>query len=247
MIPPEDTPDMMAAELALDLLEGDARAAAVRRMLAEPGFARDVDRWRAHFATLFAAVPEVAPPADGLARLERALADPAPTPVIAANEAAVRAVRLWQGISAVALAIAASLLLVITLRPGAPPPGPVTTTPQVAVNRPAAVLIAQIAPVKEGGTIGAVFDPATGTLRVAPAIVSDAQHSAELWVIGGDGTPHSLGLLSREHTISVALKPDNRARIAAGATLAISIEPIGGAPGGKPTGPVVATGALALV
>ena len=42
-------PDVAAAELALGLLDGEERAAALRRMLAEPGFAREVERWRDAF------------------------------------------------------------------------------------------------------------------------------------------------------------------------------------------------------
>ena len=49
--------DVAAAELALGVLDGEERAAALRRMLAEPDFARDVERWRDHFAVMFAGSP----------------------------------------------------------------------------------------------------------------------------------------------------------------------------------------------
>ena len=37
--------DVAAAELALGLLEGEERGAALRRVLAEPGFAAQVEWW----------------------------------------------------------------------------------------------------------------------------------------------------------------------------------------------------------
>ena len=58
-------PDTDAAELALGVLDGAERAGALRRMIGEPDFAREVERWRDHFALLFAGVAEVRAP-DGL-------------------------------------------------------------------------------------------------------------------------------------------------------------------------------------
>ena len=66
-------------------------------------------------------------------------------------------------------------------------------------------------------------------------------------MIAGDGVPHSLGLLRISGSSSLAVNPGNRARLAPGATLAVSLEPIGGSPTGLPTGPVVAKGALSRV
>ena len=48
-----------AAELALGVLDGEEKAAAMRRVLAEPEFAREVERWRTHFAEMFAEVDAV--------------------------------------------------------------------------------------------------------------------------------------------------------------------------------------------
>lgn len=234
---------MTAAELALGLLEGEERAAALRRTLADPEFAAEVEAWRAHFGLLFAAVPDVAAPADGFPRIERALSPVA----TAANDDGP--VRLWRGI-AVASSIAATLLLalVVTSRPAAVPGA---QAPQIAQTVPAStprpLLVAQIAPVENGAPVAAVFDPATGNLRVGAAALVDADHSPELWVIPAGGTPYSLGVLHSTQPTAVAISSADRKRFAAGATLAVTIEPVGGSPSGKPTGAVVAQGALTLV
>ena len=235
----DDLPEgeSMAAEFALGLLEGEDRAQAMRRLLAEPDFAAEVARWRAHFGIMFDAWPDAAAPADGLARLERALQPP----VVAANDDRPSP-RLWQAIAAVSSLIAASLVVVIALRPDAVPPPPV----QIAA-KPAPVLVAAIVPVKEGVPIGAVYDPASGALRVAAARLVDDAHSAELWVIAKDGIPHSLGLIAAAAPSESVVAVPVRRGLSPGSTLAISVEPVGGAPGGKPTGAVIATGALVLI
>lgn len=242
-LPPDDPetggpeaggPETMAAEFALGVLEGAERAAAMRLMLSDRGFAASVERWRAHFEGLFEIWPEMAPPANGLARIEQALRP-------AANDTAPT-LGLWQTIAGIASLVAASLIVMIAVRPGeAPVPAPV----QVAARHP--VLVAAIEPVKEGDAVAALYDPASGDLRVAAAALGDTGHSAELWVIAKDGVPHSLGLLAAKNSTSSIIAAPQRQRLNAGSTLAVTIEPLGGAPGGKPTGPVVATGALVLI
>jgi len=63
----------------------------------------------------------------------------------------------------------------------------------------------------------------------------------ELWALRRDGTTRSLGLLEgRTPRVSI-IRPLSDA-----AKLAVSIEPVGGSPEDKPTGPVVYTGALII-
>ena len=236
----DDAPDMAAAELALGLLEGEERAHALRRMLAEHGFAQEVERWRKHLAPLFDLWPAMPPPTNMLRRIEQSIDGPVATPV-----AAEPAPRRWfwpvtAGLTSVA---AAALLAVVVLRP-IPIPSP---APRPAAPAPAAVLIASIDPVKAGTPVTAVYDPNSATVRITAAAFADTSRSAELWVIAGDGVPHSLGLLRNSGNSSLAVNPGNRARLAPGATLAVSLEPIGGSPTGLPTGPVVAKGALSRV
>ena len=245
-----ETP-MTAAELVLGLLEGDERAAALRRTLTDPHFAAEVESWRDHFGVLFDAVPEIAAPEGGLARIEASIdakSNRLPGPALcAANDDGP--VRFWRAL-AVASSIAATFLLAITLfAPARVAPG--TNGPQIAragsPSLPGALLVAQIQPVKGTAPVAAVFDPATGSLRVSAAALVDARHSPELWVIPAGGTPHSLGVLHARQPTAVAIRTDDRARFAAGGTLAVTIEPIGGSPSGKPTGAVIAQGALTLI
>lgn len=229
------TPDdqILAAELALDVLDGDERQAAVARVAADPAFAQEVDWWRTQLGGLLAEYGEAAPHDLVGARIAQTLEQRHP-PVVAP-----RRVRWpWFAGGAAVGALAASLAaLLLTPTPTVLPPAP-STRP---VSRPA-LLAAAVAPA--AGTTGAalpvVVDPAGQFLRVAIPPTIPAEHAAELWRIGADGVPRSLGILratgATQLRVTVSLHP--------GDTLAISIEPPGGSPKAGPTGPVVATGKL---
>lgn len=73
--------------------------------------------------------------------------------------------------------------------------------------------------------------------RVA-GLQAEAGKDYELWIIEGDKPPVSLGVIEAETYTIAAPKAE------AGFLLAITLEPKGGAPEGKPTGPIVAAGAL---
>lgn len=227
----DEEPEVAAAELALGVLDGDERAAALRRQLAEPGFAAEVAWWREELGALFDAVPALAPPTGLFDRVERSLHTPA---------APTRASRLWPSIAGLTSLAAAAMLALVVLRPEPVPVAPPTPA------RPAALLAAAITPTEAGEPLSAVYDAQAGTLRLSAARLATPGRSAELWVIGGDGVPHSLGLLREGTATALAVAPANRARLAATAVLAVTVEPLGGSPTGGPTGPIVAKGALAL-
>jgi anti-sigma-K factor RskA len=68
----------------------------------------------------------------------------------------------------------------------------------------------------------------------------------EVWLVSPDGTRRSLGVLPSERpgtTVALAL-PHETAEALAKASLAVSLEPKGGSMTGRPTGPVLFTGAL---
>lgn len=226
-VAPDDS--VTAAELALGLLEGEERSAALRRVLADPEFAAEVDRWRAHFTVLFSEYPSVEPPE----WIEQRLAamgggDP----------------RRWRWATGVASLLAAGLALALVLRPAdVAPPSPPRPLP-AAVTYAAAMAPADAT---DGKPFAALFDAGRGQVRVPAAITVPADRVAQLWRIGPDGVPRSLGLLSGAGTTALRLSPADRAALAAGATLAISIEPLGGSPKPVPTGPVVATGAVTRI
>jgi anti-sigma-K factor RskA len=214
--------EVTAAELALGILDGSERAAALRRVIAEPKFAREVETWRTHFGAMFAEWPDQAPPPNLLKRIEQSL------------EPERRSAGYWPAIATALTLIAASLLLTIVLRPVAAPPG----VPG------AASLVASLDPVGKGVALPAFYNPANGELRILTGVAVPAGRAAELWMIGQDGVPRSLGLLNAGGRSVVRIASPVRGLLRPGLKLAISSEPTGGSPTGLPTGPIVASGAL---
>lgn len=220
---PDD--DLLAAELAFELLDGADRAAASRREAAEGAFAALVDRWRAR-ATGLLAGEDVTPPA----WLWRSIA--ASLPANDTGEA-----RRWRVATGVAAA-AALVLGVVALRPAAPPR--VVTIPRAV---PAMPMIAILAGPTSRAMVSVVVDRATKHLSVVAYRLSVPGRSAELWVIA-DGTPRALGLVDPAELRRLSPPPGIASTITPGATLAVSVEPVGGSPTGKPTGPVILTGQI---
>jgi len=133
--------------------------------------------------------------------------------------------------------VAAALALFIAVRPAPPVPvAPPTVPPMVAA------MSAEGSPLR----LVATWDPARRSLVVAAAtaVGDPGPHSHELWVIPADGKPHSLGVMPGNGKMHGELTPEQAQLLQAGATMAVSVEPLGGSKSGLPTGPVVAAGKL---
>jgi anti-sigma-K factor RskA len=127
--------------------------------------------------------------------------------------------RLWGGAAVASVALVAYLALT--------PPAP-----QLAATLAADQGSLQYAAVVRQGRL---------TVMLVAGKPADMGHSHELWIIAGNDPPVSLGVIpAGGETISLP-------SAAAGAVLAVTLEPPGGSPTGKPTGPIVAKGALVKV
>lgn len=224
--------DALAAELALGLLDGEERAAALRSLMASPDFTPDIiDAWHKRLAPFYENYAPVPPPAALWAGIEARI----PGPVAASDELAQR-LHLWRGGAIAASAIAAALALVLLLRPtpiGAPPA--------------AQVAVAQMASVPDGPTILARFDPTRNQLVLRPSGVKVGALAPELWIIPADGKPRSLGLIPAETDSQISVDPANRTFMVEGATLAVTMEPAGGAPHEAPSSAPIAAGKISLI
>jgi anti-sigma-K factor RskA len=218
-------PDVAAAELALGLLEGEERALALRRMLSDPAFAREVERWRTEFGALFAHIPEVSPRPHVGERVIARLDGPA-----------TARPGYWRPLAIASSLAAASLLGLLVVRPDpvAPPP--------VVASAPAPMVAAfMVEGIKT--PLVATYDSAHGRLSMPGPMPIPAGKSAQLWAIVGTGAPQPLGLF-HEAGDRVEAEARSPTPMKPGTTLAISLEPIGGSPTGLPTGPVVASATL---
>ena len=228
-------PDTAAAELALGVLDGEERAAALRRLVAEPDFAREVEQWRNHFALLFAGVAESPAPEGVWRRVENQIGECAVVTMPTRREG-----NMWKP-AALAASIAALVMTAVAFRPVEAPP-----VQQLPIA-PTAQLVAAMALTDKSAPQPAFYDAASGTVKMPGPMPIPKGRAAQLWAIEGDHAPQPLGTFREAAPGVYVADAKMGAAIAAGATLAISIEPIGGSPTGAPTGPVIASGVLAKV
>lgn len=209
--------DLLAAEYVLGVLDLAERGPAEARLRRDPEFARRVADWENRLGGLneeFAPAP--AP--DLLPALEARLF----------AKAAPRRRRGWfGGLLGMATAAALALAAFVVFVPPAVPPAPdYTATLSATATGPLRF---------EASIMGQSL-----TITRAAGTAAEPGRVHELWLIAGDAAPLSLGLIEGE-ALTVAL-PDQP--LAPGLVLAITLEPAGGGPGGKPSGPVIASGVL---
>jgi anti-sigma-K factor RskA len=228
-------PRELAAEFALGVLEGDELKRARALASSDAEFRDEVARWSGRLAPLLDEVESVTPP-DGIwGQIEKRLGrGPANDNVVTLQ----RRVGRWRAIAGAAMALAASLAIVLLVQPRTGVP----TAPPVAVSSP---LVAMVGDQKEMMLV-ASWDPMSRhlVLAVAGDMPADPRHSHELWVIPADGKPRSLGVMADARQTHMRLAEALAELMREGATVAISVEPRGGSPTGAPTGPVLASGAL---
>jgi len=222
---PGEDGDMTAAEHALGVLEGAERQAAEHRLAADPHYARDVGAWETRLTGLIDEVRAEPPPTGLWAQIVRRLEGGGAVVELRLR----RSLALWRGGALAAMAVAATLAVVVVM----PHPQPAA----------APVLTARLTGTKGPTVFVAVFNPNQHEIMLMPATVTASpDRSPELWLIPVGGKPISLGVAAFQR--AVKLSPDARIQGFGSGTLAISIEPKGGSPTGQPTGPVVATGQL---
>ena len=235
--------DALAGELALGVLEGEERVAALRLMLADRDFAARVDRWRSDTSGLFDAVDSVPPPPgvwpqiasaiekDAIERDAAGSIRPARTIAPAAKPGA------WRGIALASMAAAAALAGVLVFQGGGAP-SPVA---------PRQVAVAQLTGSIAGLRIAAHYDPATAQLRVRATGMPYTPTAPELWIVPADGIPRSLGQIARDGETLVVVGTRQRGWLTTGGALALSMEPPATAPHRTPSAPMVATGPIDLI
>jgi anti-sigma-K factor RskA len=239
-IRPDQERDLLAAEYALGLLEGEAARGAKALLLSDTDFAAAVEDWELWLAPLADEAEAADPSSDVWARIERALAAAGngDGSVVALR----RKLRVWRGWAAGMTAVAASLALVLVARaPQEAPP---------RVERPAAapVFVASLSSETSETSLAVAYEGARSSLLVTPSrLAGAAGHDHELWIIPPGGQPVSLGLVRPGAPQRLAVPREMAPHFRNRASVALSVEPAGGSPTGQPTGPVIAAGELTSI
>lgn len=225
---PEDR-DRLAAEHVLGTLDAGEAAAAERLEAQDAAFAAAVSSWRARFAEFDATTP-AEPVPDGLwRRIERDLAvAPAPERRPARLSVLWRSLAFWRttGLATAVATLALAIGLGVLWQQRAATPVFVAILVTDA-NRPAAVVNAF----------------ADGRTELVPldAIAVPPDRALEIWTLWDRARgPVSVGLIDQAR--SVRLRVEDLPRTRPDQLFEITLEPRGGSPIGRPTGPILMKG-----
>lgn len=234
-VSPDD--DLAAAEFALGTLDPGERATLAARRLRERELDEAIRAWEERLSPLAEAAPPIEPPHDYLpaieARLRSAPSAPGAAPADGVVAALQRRLSWWRAAAVGAGSLAAMLAIGIVTR----------ETPRQASPREFVAVLQKSA---DSPAFIASINLDAGELTVRPvAAPPQPDRSYELWIIESKlGAPRSLGVLNvGEVTRSPKLAAYDRAAVE-DATYAVTVEPLGGSPNGKPSGPPVFVGKL---
>lgn len=224
--------DLLAAEHALGLLEGERLLEARGLAASDAEFARAVEAWNERLAPLLDEAGEHVPRAELWEEIRSAISD---EKYRGSNVVELkRRINRWKGFTAAASAIAASLALVVAFDSLRPPPA-------------SPVMVAALMSSDKDMVLKAAWRPDSASLTVMPEAMPDEPGMAhELWIIPADGKPRSLGMIEGEGMKRMPVDPDMADMFEGAPMLALSLEPASVTPDNR-MGPMVASGRLEKV
>lgn len=186
--------------------------------------------WRQHFSGLDHEFEPAAPPNGAFGAIEKRLFGTGET---ARNWWA--SLSVWRGFAAVAVLLLVVAVGILSYDMATPPEGGDTFVASLQAENSSIRFLA-------------TYDARTHDVRLtATSGEAVPDRDLELWFIKGQDAPISLGVLPLATGLVVPIPPELVDDVDAGTVLAITLEPLGGAPGGIPSGPVVAAGELTRV
>lgn len=232
-IAPEDESRVLAAEYVLGVLSAEERRAVEARMAEQASFAREVAEWEERLGGMASYVTPATPPAQTWLRIQASLGE---------QLGAAAPVSIWQSVafwrsfsigSSVLAAACVAALLYVGMRPA-----------PIAPSRAPLLATLTGTQTKQPNFVAAIGSDGRSLTIVPAALLTADKRSMELWLIPQGGKPASLGLISAGQPVQLNLPPALLKQVGSGATLAVSLEPLGGSPTGQPTGEVIAHGSL---
>ena len=219
----------LAGEYVLGLLDAAGEAQISARVATDGDFAAEVEAWRQRLQPLLDGNDTPAP-----ANLWDAINNSLPQPT--GQDTGTGNVGFWKALTAISASAAILLGILLLQRPETP-----------AVPTPETPLIAALGSETGRASLTASYEANSGRMIVTPVSLDTGNLYPELWIIPADGTPHSLGIVGSSAATSITVPAPLRQHMGAGGTLAITPEPEGGGPGGKPSGPVIASGRITTI
>jgi len=215
-----DEREMAAGEYVLGTLDRDQRAEFEALLAVSPSLQHSVDRWREHLQLLNQQLEPVKPPPQLWSGIAIRLG---------LKTGLLQRLGFWRAFSGLATAAALALLVLILVpKESGMMPGEYV----FVINQPSG---------QTAWILNATLDGKMMIQTVSPDPMPDGK-GGELWMME-NGTPISLGMLPSQGEATMQL-PAKMLGLMKTADFAVSMEPSAGAPGGKPSGPVIDEGKL---
>lgn len=226
--------DALAGEYVLGTLDAGERAVAAARRLRELDLDAAILAWERRLGPLAESIASVAPPVGLLAGVEQRIEGMAQAPNLAASTGVAQVVRLesrvrtWRRLAVGASSLAACLVLAIGAREATRPPA----ASYVGVFVQDDVMPSFVLSVDFGAR----------TVTVKPVSAQPLpDRSYQLWIVHErlGGVPQSLGLIELDSSGVSRREVSFDQALLTTATFGVSVEPKGGSPTGRPTGPAL--------
>ena len=245
--PTRDDP-MIAAEMALGLLEGEELLAARGKLATDEEFAWRREWWDGWFAPLTDEVAGMEPSPQVWDAISAQVSGVSATASDSNVVDLQSRLRRWQWTAGLTSAAAAVMLAVLVFAPGT---GPVPTpgaseTPVLAAADP---LVAQVPIGDTGLRLDVTYVPESEQMLIgAIGLTADGVHDHELWLVPADGSAaQSLGVVAPGEVLAMEVPEDITRNLGDGVGLVLTREPIGGKPADQDAGPIVAEGTFTKV
>jgi anti-sigma-K factor RskA len=228
--------EIISGEYVLGILSEEDRKRVEARIASDPKFAMQVRRWQTNLADFNDEYRDVKPPAELFEKIEtRLFAADAPAAKPRLLRSIWNSVEVWRGLALAAIVLAIAIGVTDRFSFFGPP-------------QPDKPLVAELTGMDSPISLVATYDFGSGRLSISPAALKQEQpKSLEVWLIEIDGTTTSLGIMPDNGQGDILITAGMRRSFAEGKTIAITVEPLGGSPSGKPTGPVIALGKTRLL
>ena len=243
--PDADADDAMAADYVMGLLDDAEHAAAERRIETDDGFARAVSAWRERLADLDSTAEET-PPSPALWQRIADATKTAPIDSLPSARAALRGATIWDDIkfwrfAGIGGVLAALLFATIMV-------GALTTSRHLrndlialAQSKPVYVAVLVNDTTREAGAIVNAFSNGRVELIPLRPIEVPAGRTLQVWTLWDRAVgPKSIGLTGQSRTLQLNL--ESLPETVQNQLFEITLEPEGGSPIGRPTGPILFKG-----
>jgi anti-sigma-K factor RskA len=225
--PSGDLAHALAAEYVLGTLRGRARQRFESWVAEDSALARVVAAWEAGLVPMAERLPGVEPPARVWKAIEARIGR-------RSDESVWSNAALWRAWAAIASGVAVVLLAFFTWLSQGPR------------GEPLFVAVLSSAQAVPYGVVS-MHSPDVLRIRMVRPVGDSPDRELELWVIPKEGAPRSLGVMPNERGDTIIHITSADPRVRGAVSLAVSLEPPGGSPTKRPTGPMVLSGPIAPV